>query len=105
MRVNKKFKGLDYNDNYGEIVLNTEAVVQKCYVKRVFLNILQNLQENTCTRVSFSIKLQASACSCIKKETLAQVFSCEFYEIFLNTFLYRTLPVAASANTLGFYHA
>ena len=61
MRVNKKFKGLDYNDNYGEIVLNTEAVVQKCYVKRVFLNILQNLQENTCTRVSFSIKLQASA--------------------------------------------
>ena len=32
----------------------------------------------------------------IKKETLAQVFSSEFYEISNNTFFYRTLPVAAS---------
>ena len=32
----------------------------------------------------------------IKKETLAQVFSCEFFEISKNTFLYRTPPVVAS---------
>ena len=32
----------------------------------------------------------------IKKETLAQVFSCEFCEISKNTFLYRTPLVAAS---------
>ena len=32
----------------------------------------------------------------MKKETLAQVFSCEFCEISKNTFLYRTPPVAAS---------
>ena len=31
-----------------------------------------------------------------KKEILAQVFSCEFCEIFKNTFFYRTPPVAAS---------
>ena len=30
----------------------------------------------------------------IKKETLAQVFSCEFCEISKNTFFYRTPPVA-----------
>ena len=30
----------------------------------------------------------------IKKETLAQVFSCEFCEICKNTFSYRTPPVA-----------
>ena len=36
------------------------------------------------------------ACNFIKKETLAQVFSCEFFEIFKNTFFYRTSPVAAS---------
>ena len=36
------------------------------------------------------------ACNFIKKETLAQVFSCKFYEIFKNTFFYRTLPVAVS---------
>ena len=43
-------------------------------------------QENTCARVSFLIKLQAEACNFIKKETLAHVFSCEFCEIFKNTF-------------------
>ena len=31
------------------------------------------------------------------KETLAQVFSCEFCEIFKKTFFHRTPPVAASA--------
>ena len=46
-------------------------------------------------RVSFLTKLQASAFNFIKKETLAQVFSCEFCEI-SNTFSYRTPPVATS---------
>ena len=32
----------------------------------------------------------------IRKKALAQVFSCEFCEIFKNTFSYRTPPVAAS---------
>ena len=36
-----------------------EAVIQRCSVKKVFLEISQNLQENTCARVSFLIKLQA----------------------------------------------
>ena len=49
----------------------------------VFLEILQNSQENTCPRVSFLIKFQASG---FKKETLTQVFSCEFCEISTNTF-------------------
>ena len=31
-----------------------------------------------------------------KKETLAQMFSCEFCEISKSTFSYRTPPVAAS---------
>ena len=39
--------------------LITDAVVQRCSVKKVFLKILQNSQENTCARVSFLIKLQA----------------------------------------------
>ena len=34
------------------------------------------------------------ACNFIKKETLAQVFSCEFCEISKNTFYYRTTLVA-----------
>ena len=51
----------------------------------MFLEILQNSQENTCARVSFLIKLQALAFNFIKKETLAQVFSCEFWEISKDT--------------------
>ena len=37
-----------------------EAVDQRCSLKKVFLEILQNSQENTCAWVSFLIKLQAS---------------------------------------------
>ena len=38
--------------------LVAEAVVQRCSVKKMFLEISQNSQENTCARVSFLIKLQ-----------------------------------------------
>ena len=37
-------------------------------------------------------RLQHQACNFIKKETVAQVFSCEFCEISRNTFFYRTPP-------------
>ena len=56
-------------------------------VKTVFSKISQNSQENTCARISYLIKLQASACSCTKKETLTQVFSSKFCEIFKDAFL------------------
>ena len=61
-----------------------EAVVRRCYVKKALLEISQNSQENAC------------ACNFIKKESLAQVFPCEFCEISKNTFFYRTPLVAAS---------
>ena len=55
----------------------------------MFLKISQNSQENTCVRVPFLVKLQAEdeAYNFIKKETLTQVFSCEFWEIFKNIIL------------------
>ena len=39
--------------------LTQEAVARTCSVKKVFLEILQNSQENTCARISFLMKLQA----------------------------------------------
>ena len=36
-----------------------EVVVRRCFIKNMSLEILQNSQANTFTRVSFSIKLQA----------------------------------------------
>ena len=68
------------------LVRSSEAVVQSCSVEKVLLKITQNSQENTCARVSFLIKLQAEACNFIKREILAQVFSCEICEISKNTF-------------------
>ena len=62
----------------------------------MFLKISQNSQEDTCARVSFLIKLQAEACNFLKKETLAQVFSCEFCEIFKNTLFTEHLWVTVS---------
>ena len=61
---------------------NLEAVLQRCSLKKVFLETSQNSQENTCAIVSFLIKLQAG----------------ELCEISKNTFLNRTPLVAASEN-------
>ena len=38
-------------------MVKIEAVAKKCSVKEVFLEILQNSQENTCATVSFLIKI------------------------------------------------
>ena len=40
------------------------------------------------------------SCNFIKKETLAQLFSCEFCEISTSTFFHRTPLMAASVNEL-----
>ena len=40
-------------------IQHSEAAVQMCSVKKVFLEISQNSQENICNRVSFLTKLQA----------------------------------------------
>ena len=61
------------------------------------------IHRKTRGRLSFLIKLQGSACSCINKETLAQVFSYEFWEISKNTFLHRAPLVAASAAFCFFF--
>ena len=37
--------------------VGSEAVVHRCSVKKMFLEISQNSQENVCAKVSFLIKL------------------------------------------------
>ena len=65
----------------------SEEVAQRCSVEKVFLEISQNSQENTCGLRPATL---------LKKKTLAQVFSCKFCEISKNTFSYGTPLVAAS---------
>ena len=52
---------------------STEAVAQRCFVKKLLLQVLQNFPKNTCTRVSFLKKSFFK-----KEESLVQMFSCEF---------------------------
>ena len=63
----------------------TTVAVRRCSVKKLLLEILQNLQENTSTGVSFLKKLQAT-CSFITTKTTAQVLSCRSCEIFKNCY-------------------
>ena len=46
---------------FNSFLWSIDAVVQRCSVKKKFLKISQNSQENTCAKISFLIKLQASA--------------------------------------------
>ena len=62
-----------------------ETVTQKCSVKKVFLKISQNSQENTCVRISFLIRLHVESSTFIKQGNPAQVFTFKFCEVFKNS--------------------
>ena len=53
----------------------------------VLFKISQNLQENTCARVSFLIKLQASSCNFIKKRLWHRSFPVNFANFLKTSFL------------------
>ena len=67
-------------------------------MKKSVLENSQNSQEKTCLYQShFLNKVEGlQVCNFIKKETLAQVLSCEFFEIFKNTFFTEHLWTTAS---------
>ena len=62
------------------------------FCRKAFLKILQNSPE---PEPLFN-EASCGACNFINKETLAQMFSCEFCGVFKNAFFYRTPPVLAS---------
>ena len=75
---------------YSTTHLYTEAATRDVLWKKVFLEISQNSQENTCARVSFWIKLMPEACNFIKKETRAQLFPVNFVKFLRTSFLQNT---------------
>ena len=58
--------------------MTLEAVVWMCFVKKVFLEISQKSQENTCARESFLIKLQAWPATLLKKSLWHRCFPVNF---------------------------
>ena len=77
--------------NYNKIstlIPNTEAVAQSCSVKKVFQKVFVKKFANfTGKQLCQSLFFNKVAATLLKqKKTLAQVFSCEFCEISMNTF-------------------
>ena len=69
---------------------------QRCSVKKgVLRNFPKFIGKHLCQSLFFN-KVAGGACNFNKKETLAQVFSCEFSEISKNTFFTEHLWVTAS---------
>ena len=69
---------------------------QRCSVKKgVLRNFAKFTGKYLCQSLFFN-KVARAACNFIKKETVAQVFSCKFSEISKNTFLTEHLRRTAS---------
>ena len=77
-----------HNFIYQEFTQNTSfrSSHRRCSVRKgVFRNFAKFTGKHLCQSLFFN-KVAGLACNFIKKETLAQVFSCEFCEISKNTF-------------------
>ena len=57
---------------------------------KVFLEISQNSQENTCARVSFLVKLQAASATLLKKRLWHRCFPVTFVKFLRTPFLQNT---------------
>ena len=71
-------------------LLSLQKQPLEVFYKKMFLKISQNPQENSCGRASFLNKVAGWALQ------LVQMFSCEFCEIFKNTFFTEHLWTTAS---------
>ena len=66
---------------------NSEAVVRRCSIKKVVLEISQNSQESTCARDSFLIKLQAWPSTLLKKSLWHRCFPVNYAKFLRTPFL------------------
>ena len=82
-----------------EIPLKFRSSDRRCSVKKVFLEISQNSQENTCARVSFLIKLQARPSTLLKKRLWHRCFPVNFENFLRTPFFTEHLWVTASQNS------
>ena len=67
-----------YNIKLPKTFMTYRSSHQRCSVKKVFLEISQNSQENTCARVSFLIKLQDWSARLLKKRLWQRCFPVNF---------------------------
>ena len=91
---------MKYRSEFKHVFTNTEAVSWRCSIKKSLLKYFakftrKHLYQSPCFNTVAGL---------IKKETPAQVFSCELWEISKKIFFYKTPPVSASSPNPGYLH-
>ena len=80
-----------FQDSYVHSYVSiTRSSYRKCSSKKVFLKICQNSQENTCVGIFFNKVAGLRSATLLKKRLWHRLFSCEFWQIYKNTFLQNT---------------
>ena len=92
----------DFTPELVKVSKSIETVAQMCSKRKVFLEISQNSQENTCARVSILIKLQAWGL----QETLHRCFPAKFLRKHLRWLLLRrpNYTIQRTSNSLAKAH-
>ena len=89
---------LTINIEWGKV----KGVLKSLSMEKVFLKgVLKNFSKFTVKHLCQSLffcKVAGQACNFIKKETLVQLFSCKFCEIFKNTFFTEHLRTTTSGS-------
>ena len=70
---------------------NTKAVVQSCFVKKVFLEFSQNSQEKTCARVFFNKVAELKPAPLLKKRLWHRCFPVNFVKYLRTSFFIEHL--------------
>ena len=85
--------------NFSKFCRKSSSSHQSCSIKKVVLEIFAIFTRKHLCSSHFLIKLQSFGAATLLKETLTQVFFCEYCEIFKNTYFEKQLRTTASVNS------
>ena len=80
-------RGSSFQEEFVDFLVTFRSSHADVFHKKVFLDILQNSQENSCARVSFLIKLQTRPATLLKKRLWHRCFPVNFAKFLRAPFL------------------
>ena len=88
---------MSFLGSIGSVMTGSRSSYRRCSVKKYVLrNFAKFTRKHLCQSLFFNKVAGLRPVTFLKKETLAQVFSCEFCKIFKNTFFTKHLRTTAS---------
>ena len=91
-----KNEKMTFSENNNSFMNMSEAVARRCSVKKVFLEISQNSQKNTCARVSLLIKCRSQSATLLKKRLWHRCFYVNFAKFLRTSLITEHLRATAS---------